>query len=265
MKSTFQILLIISGLYILLCLLAYVLQEKLLFFPGKLDADYEFEFDGDFKEVNIPVEEDVNLHALLFKSVNSKGLIFYLHGNAGSLEAWGRVGETYDNFGYDTFILDYRGYGKSDGRITGEDQLFSDVQIAYDYIKKLYNEEDIIILGYSVGTGPASKLASANNPKLLILQAPFYSLVDMMKNMFPIFPEFLLKYRFENNRYIPDCTMPIVIFHGTNDEVIPYEQSLKLKPLLKASDTLVTLKGEGHNGMTYNAAYLESLREILGD
>ena len=265
MRGAFQILLVISALYILLCLLAYVFQEKLLFFPEKLDADYKFKFDGDFTEVSIPVEEDVNLHGLHFRSVNSKGVIFYLHGNAGSLASWGSVGETYGDFGYDTFILDYRGYGKSDGRITSEDQLFSDVQIAYDYVKRLYNEEEIIVLGYSVGTGPASKIATSNNPKLLILQAPFYSLVDMMKNLFPIFPEFLLKYRFENNKYIPDCTMPIVIFHGKNDEVIPYEQSLKLKPLLKPSDTLITLEGEGHNGMTYTHAYLDALREILGD
>lgn len=265
MMRAFQILLVISGLYILLCLLAYVFQENLLFFPDKLDADYKFEFSGDFSEVSIPVDVGVNLHGLHFKSVNSKGLIFYLHGNAGSLENWGRVGETYDEFGYDTFILDYRGYGESDGRITSEDQLFSDVQITYDYFKKLYNEQDIIILGYSVGTGPASQLASNNNPKLLILQAPFYSLVDMMKNMFPIFPEFLLNYRFKNNKYIPDCTMPIVIFHGTNDNVIPYEQSLKLKQLLKPSDKLITLEGEGHNGMTDSEAYLAAMRGILRD
>jgi pimeloyl-ACP methyl ester carboxylesterase len=87
----------------------------------------------------------------------------------------------------------------------------------------------------------------------------------MMKSMFPIIPEFLLKYRFETNKYLTDATMPIVIFHGTNDEVIPYEQSLKLKPLLKPSDTLITLEGEGHNGMTYNEAYLEALRGIVGD
>lgn len=265
MRRAIQILIVISGIYILLCLLVYVFQEKLLFFPDRLDVDYKFGYDGDYSEVSIPVEEEVNLHGLLFKSVYSKGLIFYLHGNAGSLENWGSVGETYDNFGYDTFILDYRGYGKSDGRITSEDQLFSDVQIAYDYVKKLYNEENIIVLGYSVGTGPACKLASANNPKLLILQAPFYSLVDMLKNMFPIFPEFLLTYRFETNEYITDCTMPIVIFHGTKDEVIPYEQSLKLKPLLKPTDTLITLEGEGHNGMTDSETYLEALRGILGD
>jgi uncharacterized protein len=265
MMRAFRILLVISGIYILLCLLVYVFQEKLLFFPEKLNADYKFEFDGDFTEVSIPVGKDIQLHGLHFKSANSKGLIFYLHGNAGSLASWGSVGETYGDFGYDTFILDYRGYGKSDGRITSEDQLFSDVQIAYDYVKKLYNEEDIIVLGYSVGTGPASKLASTNSPKLLILQAPFYSLVEMVKNIFPILPEFLLKYRLETNKYLTDASMPIVIFHGTNDEVIPYEQSLKLKPLLKPSDKLITLKGEGHNGMTYTNAYLEAIREILGD
>ena len=129
---------------------------------------------------------------------------------------------------------------------------------------KRYEEDNTIVLGYSIGTGPATKLAATNNPKLLILQAPYFSLKDMVKHTFPFVPPFLLKYKLETHQYIPECKMPIVLFHGDEDEVIPYSQSHKLKALLKESDTLITLNGIGHNGMTYDKEYVKAMGRVLG-
>lgn len=164
-----------------------------------------------------------------FKADTSKGLIFYLHGNAGSLKSWGEIAKTYTSLHYDLFILDYRGYGKSEGTISSEAQLYKDVHVVYNNLKTKYDENKIIVLGYSIGTGPATELAAANHPKLLILQAPYYSMTDLMKHNYPIIPAFLLKYKFETNKNIRNCKMPIVIFHGDNDEVIYFQSSLKLK------------------------------------
>ena len=161
------------------------------------------------------------------------------------------------------FMLDYRGYGKSEGSIKSQQQFFDDVQLAYDEMKKKYNESEMIVLGYSIGTGPATHLASKNNPRLLILQAPYYSLVDMMRRNYPVIPTFVLKYRFETNKYIKDCKMPVVIFHGDQDEVIYYNSAVKLKTLLKDTDMLITLRGQGHNGITDNTDYIAAIGEIL--
>ena len=262
-KVILNTIIILLAVYIFVCGLVYVFQEKFIFFPQKLNQNYIFNFEQSFEEVFIKTEDQKNLHGLLFKSDNPKGLIFYLHGNAGSLSSWGEVAETYLNFNYDVFLLDYRGYGKSEGTINSQDQLFQDVQAAYNEMLQSYPESKIIVLGYSVGTGPATKLASTNNPELLILQAPFYSLTDMMKHTFRIFPAFLLKYKFETNKYIKACKMPIVIFHGDRDEVIYYNSSLKLKEIFKPTDTLITLKGQRHNGMTYNTDYIDEMEKIL--
>jgi pimeloyl-ACP methyl ester carboxylesterase len=256
---------ILLGLYILICALMFILQENLIFFPQKLDKDHQFNFAQPFEEVNIKTEDEKMLHGLLFKSDSSKGLIFYLHGNAGSLDAWGDVAETYTRLQHDIFLLDYRGYGKSEGRIESEEQLFKDVQAAYNEMLTRYREDNTIVLGYSIGTGPATKLAATNNPKLLILQAPYFSLTDMVKHTFPLVPPFLLKYKLETHQYIRHCRMPIILFHGDEDEVIPYSQSLKLKELLKESDTLITLNGIGHNGMTYDEEYVRGLESVIGD
>ena len=159
--------------------------------------------------------------------------------------------------------MDYRGFGKSEGKINSQDQLFQDVQTVYDEMKKKYDESKIIVLGYSIGTGLATKIASANRPKLLILQAPYFSLTDMMKHTYPIVPTFLLKYKFETNKFIKDCKMPIIIFHGKEDEVIYYNSSIKLRDIIKQTDLLITLNGQGHNGMTDNVEYRTDIKRIL--
>lgn len=253
----------ILGIYVLVCGLLYFFQERLIFMPEKLDKDFLFQFDQEFEEKNIKTSDGTILNGLLFKADSTKGLIFYLHGNAGCLNSWGDVAQTYTVLNYDVFILDYRGYGKSEGSINGQKQLYGDVQTVYDELKKQYSEDQIIVLGYSIGTGPASRVASENNPRMLILQAPYYSLTDLVRRSFRIIPTFILKYKLENNQHLKHCKMPVVIFHGDQDEVIYYGSSLKLKDGFKTGDRLVTLKGMGHNGMTENPEYKRELKQIL--
>jgi len=238
------------------------MQEKFIFFPEKLEREYQFGFNQTFEELNFKTEDNVLLNAILFRADTSKGLIFYLHGNAGSLRSWGEIAKTYTDLNYDLFMLDYRGYGKSEGAISSQDQLYNDLQTVYDNLKTRYAENKIIILGYSIGACLATKLASTNHPRILILQAPFFSLTDMMKHYYPIIPTFILKYKLETNNYIKDCKMPIVIFHGDKDEIIYYESSIKLQELFKETDTLITLNGQRHNGMSSNVKYLKELEKI---
>lgn len=250
-------------MYILLCTLMYFMQEKMIFHPDKLDKNFKYEFAQSFQELNIPVKENTQLNGLLFKADSSKGVILYLHGNAGSLASWGKVANIYTNLQYDVFMPDYRGFGKSDGKIKNEDEFYKDLQITYDSLKRRYNEDNIVVLGYSIGTGPAAQLASTNHPKLLVLQAPYYSLTDMMKKNYPIIPRFLLKYKFSTNEFVQACKMPIVIFHGDKDEVIDYDSSTRLKELMKPGDRLITLNGQTHNGMGKNPEYLKEIKGIL--
>jgi uncharacterized protein len=262
-KALLYFSLVLLLLYVIVCGLLFLFQERLIFFPEKLNKDYRFDFDQQFEELNIRTPDKLLLHGLLFKSSHSRGLIFYLHGNAGSLRLWGEVAKTYTDLNYDVFVLDYRGFGKSAGEINSQQQLFQDVQTVYDQLKTLYDENKIIVVGYSIGTAPATKVAAANTPKLLILQAPFYSLTDVMKQAYPFIPAFLLKYKFETYKLIKQCKMPIVIFHGNQDEVIYHDASLKLRAHLKDTDKLITLEGQGHNGMTANPDYKRAIADIL--
>jgi alpha-beta hydrolase superfamily lysophospholipase len=243
--------------------LLYFNQEKLIFFPQKLDKEYRYSSDMNFEEMTIKTEDHKNLNGLLFTVENSKGLVFYLHGNAGSLNNCGDVARTYTDLNYDIFMLDYRGFGKSEGNIDSQQQIFTDIQTAYEQILKRYQENKVIVLGYSIGTGLATHLAATNNPKLLLLQAPYFSLTDMMKRRYHYLPTALLKYKFPTNELITTCKMPIVLFHGTEDRIIPYESSLMLQKIIKSSDQLITLKGVGHGGINSNAEFKTQINRIL--
>ncbi len=262
-KLILIILTIFISIYILICGFLYIYQEQLIFFPQKLDKNYQFEFGQNFEEIYFKANDGILLNGLLFKADTSIGIIFYLNGNAGSISSWGEVAKTYTDLNHDVFIFDYRSYGKSEGKIDSQDQLFEDNQTAYNLLMKRYNEDKIIILGYSIGTGLASKLASTNNPKLLILQAPYYNMTDMMEQTFPFLPSFVLKYKLSTNEYLKKCKIPVVIFHGDKDEVIYYGSSLKLKDEFKPQDSLITLIGQRHNGMTDNEIYKAEIAKIL--
>jgi len=264
-KMILVTLIIVSVAYLAICLLAYLFQERLIFIPDRLSTDYRFDFGEPHQEVFVQANDGKQLHGLLFTSHQSRGVILYLHGNGGALDSWGSVASAYLALQYDVLLLDYRGYGKSEGSIESEAQLVDDVQAYYNYLMKSYRESDVIVLGYSLGSGLAAKMAAHNNPGMLIMQAPYYSLTDMMKHSFPFLPTFLLKYKLSTNEVLPKCDMPIVLIHGDRDEVIPYGQSLKLKELLKPGDTLITLSGVGHNGMTDEPQYLKAIRDILGE
>lgn len=254
---------IIFGLYCVCCLILFLFQEKFIFHPEQLPPTYSFAFQPTAKEINIPITDHQTLNGLLFKTDSAKGLIFFLHGNAGSLRTWGNAAQLYTSLNYDVFMLDYRGYGKSSGSIESMEQLFQDNQTAYNFIAKHYSEKNIVILGHSIGTGMAAKLSADNHPQLLILQAPYYSLSDVMQQTFPIIPTFLLKYNFTTYRYLQKCKAPVAIFHGLQDEVIAYNSSLKLQNEFKPGDTLISLNGTGHNTITRHPDYKPILHQLL--
>ena len=216
---------IIFSLYVIFCGLIYSYQERIIFIPEKLPKNFSYQFPEKFQEMNIKTEDGKLLNGVLFKAEKSKGLIFYIHGNGGSVNSWAHISKTYTDLGYDLFLLDFRGYGKSEGEITSEKQMFLDNQTVYNLFKKRYSEKNIVVLGYSIGTGLAAKLASDNAPKLLILQAPYYNLTEMMQQNFSFIPSIVLKYKFATNDYLKKCKMPVVLFHGTKDEVISFANS----------------------------------------
>lgn len=253
---------VLAGLYVLFLALVYFNQEKLLFHPDVILSDNSLMLPDGVSEEFVTATDGTILNGALIKRAHSKGLIFYLHGNGGNAYGWAE--DIYQNFpsDYDVFIFDYRGYGLSKGTITSEAQIIDDVTAAFDFIVKKYGYTDVVVNGYSIGTGPATQLAAARNVKALILQAPYYSLSKLADEKIPFLPDFIKKYRFETHDYLSKVKAPVYLFHGDDDELIPFRHS----ELLKAENpqiNLVRVQEIGHNGLNSSAVFLNKFKEIL--
>jgi fermentation-respiration switch protein FrsA (DUF1100 family) len=123
---------------------------------------------------------------------------------------------------------------------------------------------EIIIYGKSLGTGIAAQLASTQTCRQLILETPYYSVPTIAQNKFPILPaRLLVKYHFPTYSFLPKVKAPVVMFHGTHDEVISYKQALKLKKENSAA-TLVTLENGKHNNLSQFPLFQNTLDSLLG-
>lgn len=264
-KITKWLLGIIIVLYLCLCGFYYFFQEKLLFNTSvKLKQEHVFKFSEPFEERYISMPDNKKLNGVLFKAKESKGLILWFPGGRGMIDSIGIDSKIYTDLKYDLFLLNYRGFGKSEGKISSEKQFNQDLQSVHDYFKKEYPEDKIILFGYSLGTGPAAALASANNPKMLVLQAPYYSIKEEARRGFPYLPiDLLQRYEFSTYKSLEKTKCPVVIFHGNADKKIPVEQSHELKKVLKPTDELLILKGQGHNKFEENKEYLHELSRII--
>lgn len=250
---------VLLSCYVIGCASLYLLQEKILFRPQPIPKNTQFRFGS---EVFIPVDDHTKLHGLYHKIDQPKGVVLYLHGNRGNARRCQRQAEMFEGYGYNVFLLDYRGYGKSSGTIGSNRQLYDDVQKVYDYLNREFDESQIILVGYSLGTGMASHLAAKNNPKHLLLIAPYISIVDMKDRFAPFIPDFLVKYPLNNKEHISEAKCPITIFHGTEDEVIPYDSSEDLKKVFADKIDLVTLTNTSHRGSIFHGAIRSAMGRI---
>lgn len=263
LKILSRLAILLAILYVATCIILYFNQESILFHPKKLAVNHVFKSDVAFEELTLETKDNKKLNGLLFKAKAPKGLVFYVHGNAGNLDGWAGIAATYTDMNYDLLLFDFRGFGKSEGTIQNEAQFLEDVQQFYDLMKTRYKEKDIVILGYSIGTGPAAWLASRNHPKSLLLLAPYYNLADMMHKMYPMVPEFILKYKFTTNEYLNQIQVPVTIFHGKKDQAIYFGSSLKLIKHFKSGDQFFPLENQAHVGMDNNLDYLHQLKILL--
>ena len=185
-KGLTTVFFVFTALFILITSFIYFFQHKLIFFPEVLLPNHSFSFDHTFEELNYKTTEGVQINALHFKAPEPRGIVYFHHGNAGSLRSWGLIADVFLDLGYDILIYDYRGFGKSQGRIS-EEHMYHDAQFIYDELKKQYSENDIVVYGRSIGTGVATKIAADNNPGRLVLESPYYNLPDLAKKIFSVY------------------------------------------------------------------------------
>ncbi|MFT3734271.1 MAG: alpha/beta fold hydrolase [Rhodocyclaceae bacterium] len=264
LRTTLWILLAVFACYAALVGSIIWRQEKLLFYPTPLPADFQFNKPGVVeRKVEVP---GATLSALHFRQPESKGLIFFLHGNAGNLDIWLPSTEFYRRAGYDLFMLDYRGFGKSSGKIESEAQLHADVQAAWRSVAGEYKGKPVVIYGRSLGTGLATKLASelpAGDAALLVLVSPYSSFAQLGRDHFAWIPSFLSRYPMRTDLWLPQVKSPVFMVHGDRDVLIAPSHAEALQRLRPDAE-LLHLPEAGHNDVHEFQAYTDALAARLG-
>ena len=265
MPSWVQILLIVFGAYIAISLALYYLQDYLLFKPEKLPEDFQFYYKNqETIEYNMETRDGAVINAVRFlPKGESKGVVLYLKGNSKSIKGWGKFAVDFTRHDYNVIMVDYRGFGKSTGR-RSQKALKRDLQEVYNKIREQTTEDRMILYGRSLGSGFAAKLASMNNPRMLILDAPYYSLTKVTARYMPFMPlSILMKYPLPTYKWLKYVQCPIHIIHGTHDKLIPYKTSVKLSQVNPKLTRLYTIIGGGHKNLNNYESYHRILGEIV--
>ncbi len=254
---------LMAVIYVLVSAFFYFFQESILFWDTQLRSDHQFSFKEKFVEISIDTNDGAKLHGLYFRADSAKGIIVYYHGNAGDVERWGNIVEKFVPYGYDVLVMDYRGYGKSTGK-RSESNMLQDAQLFFNVALKKYSHDKIIVYGRSLGTGFATYVAGNNICKHLILETPYYSLLDIGKTKYPlVMNKLLLRYPMRSDLYIRNVTCPITIFHGTGDETVEYKFGKKLLESVNDKAELVTIEGGNHGNLAEYDVYWEKIEELL--
>ncbi len=246
--------------------LGYVMIDRFIFYPEKLSRDFSYHLSPDDRELFVETRDGEQINGILFKSKEGRGVILYFHGNAGSLSSWQYVAEDIVPKGYDLLVIDYRGYGKSTGKIS-EDGFYLDAEAWYGELLSMgYGGDRIILYGRSLGTGVAVELAARKTVRALVLESPFTSLPELASHLVPIpIPTFYIPYKFDNVAKASGIKIPSLVMHGDDDELIPTEMGQKVHDALGGPKRFVAVRGGGHNNLSDFAAYHDALEKFLNE
>ena len=229
--------------------------ESQIFFPDRQIIMTPDQRGLAYEDVILETQDKVKINGWFIPGDKKAPYFLFCHGNAGN------ISHRIDNLillhriGLSVFIFDYRGYGKSTGRIS-EGGFYLDAEAAYQYTAKKVSENNnpIIIFGRSLGTVAAVHVAATNNCSGVILESAFTSLQDMAAYHYPIpFLSRLLKERFNNMVAIKQLHQPILFIHGDRDTIVPYKMGQALFEAVRAPKVFYTIPGAGHND-TYEIA-----------
>ncbi len=256
---------IVIIVYCLIGIAFFYLQEKAFFHPVALAADSVYHFTQPFVETKLALDSKTTISIVQFTVPDTvrKGIVLYFHGNRENINRYARFAPNFTRNGYEVWMPDYPGYGRSTGQLS-EALLYEEALQVYKLARTKYPADSIIIYGKSIGTGIAAQLASVRDCRKLILETPYYSLISLIRRVAWMYPlDMLMHYKIPAYAYLEKVTAPVSIFHGTEDGVIPYSHAEKLRSVLKKGDEFITIDGGAHTNLYTFPLFHHKLDSLL--
>jgi len=253
-----------------LVVIGWSLENHLLYFPTRAVASTPASYGLSFEDLSLTAEDGVRLRGWRIhgsgRGSESRALLFF-HGNAGNVgDRLDRARILVQRLGLDVFLVDYRGYGASEGS-PSEDGLYRDARAIHRAARERgFAPERILVFGESLGAAVAVDLAGSEPCAGVILETPFLSIAAMARVHYPFVPGFLVRSRFDNAAKIGSIGAPKLFLVAERDEVAPTDQGRRLYELAAPPKTLYVIPGAGHNDTyaTGGEAYWREWEKFLG-
>ena len=246
----------LAAFYLIFLVILTLFQRKFIYFPYKLDKQFEYpRYVSNMEEVFITCENGNTINGLYASGRDTFPTVLIFHGNAGNITHRDIILQGFNRLGYGVLLIDYQGYGKSEGT-PSEKNLYLDGKASLDWLskEKKVAPEEIVLFGKSLGSGVAVELATKNSFKGLILESPFTSIASVARSHFPykFFPvNLLLIDKFDNAAKIQRVESPLLITHGTEDTIVDKKEGEKLYKQANMPKELYLIEGADHNNIQY--------------
>ena len=253
-----------AGFYVLLGALLFIMQERMVFLPdlpGRTLETTPQRLGLAYDDVLFETDDGLVLHGWYVHAREARGTVLFFHGNAGNISHRLDSIAIFAGLGLDVFIVDYRGYGRSEGR-PGEQGTYRDADAAWRYLvsERGFDPARIVIFGRSLGGAVAARLATETRAAALIVESSFTSGEDMAARLYPFMPVRLLtRLRYPVVEYVAQNRNPVLIVHSREDEIVPFDMGESLYRAAAAPKTFLELTGD-HNG----AFLLDRARYVAG-
>lgn len=247
----FVLAVMLASVYLLIVVATYLFQSRLIYMPDfptrKIVSTPEL-LGLSYEDVALKTQDNVVLHAWFVPAENAKKTLLFFHGNAGNISHRLQSIQTFHDLGLSVLIIDFRGYGKSEGK-TSEVGTYLDARAAWNYLVSVrgISEKNIIIFGRSLGAAIAAQLATNITPGGLILESAFSSAVDMARAAYWYLPVRLLsRFSYPTADFITRVSCPVLVVHSKQDEIVPYSHGRKIYDVAPEPKYFLELQG-GHN------------------
>ncbi|HXG37785.1 MAG TPA: alpha/beta hydrolase [Bacteroidota bacterium] len=267
-RFTRQILIAAIAAILFWMLLLMLFEERFIFFPSSYpDGYYEEARSLPFLEdCWFMTEDGVKLHGWFARRDSAIATLVISHGNAGNLSHRLPIIKTFRDFGFNVFMYDYRGYGRSEGSPT-EEGVYRDGRAAFDYVirRSDVDSTNVILFGTSLGGAVAVDVALDRPAAGMILESTFSSARDVARVAYPFLPaQFLLRSKFDSAEKIRSIRIPLLFLHGDQDSIIPISLGRKLFEAANEPKTFHVVSGADHNDIFWvgGRAYLEQIRNF---
>ncbi len=254
MSLIWSIMLVIIIAYSILGWSLYFLQPKFLYQPTR-ELNYNpSDIDLEYEDITFSSQDGVRLNGWYVPAENAFYTVLFCHGNGGNISHRLDTLNILNELGLNSFVFDYRGYGKSRGKPT-EQGTYLDAHAAYLWLTEVRNipPEKIIIFGRSLGGSIASHLAAKVDEAGLLLESTFTSFVDMGKKFYPYMPVTLFAaFAYRTIDYVNKANCPVLVIHSRTDELVPFEFSLRLYDAAKEPKNFIEIEGSHNDGFLFS-------------